>query len=217
MKIPTPRKLPSGSWFVQLRLGGESIPITAATEKECRYQAQLIKAEHVAGRRRRAWSELTLREVCQAYIARKEKAGASPETVRGYDIIMRNRFQGLMDQPVSLALDWQKAYNADAKHLSPKTMKNTWGFIRTAVRSELGLELPDVTQVAAARTEHSAAAGHPVKLIRIPDLFMPQNCLAFFTKNIQVLQLRCFPGFPGRPVSQRSHTGIAHNKQALQF
>lgn len=154
MKIPTPRKLPSGSWFIQLRLGGESIPITAATEKECRYQAQLIKAEHVAGRRRRAWSELTLREVCQAYIARKEKAGASPETVRGYDIIMRNRFQGLMDQPVSLALDWQKAYNADAKHLSPKTMKNTWGFIRTAVRSELGLELPDVTQVAAARTEH---------------------------------------------------------------
>ena len=35
MKVPAPRKLPSGSWFIQLRLGGESIPVTAATAKDC--------------------------------------------------------------------------------------------------------------------------------------------------------------------------------------
>ena len=140
MKVPEPRKLPSGTWFVQLRLGGESIPVSAATEKECRRQAALIKAEHVAGRRRRSRSELTLREACKQYIARKEKAGASPETIRGYDIIVNNRFQGLMDQYISPSLNWQKAYNEDAAHLSPKTMKNTWGFIRTACRVELGLD-----------------------------------------------------------------------------
>ena len=32
MKVPAPRKLPSGSWFIQLRLGGESIPVTAAAK-----------------------------------------------------------------------------------------------------------------------------------------------------------------------------------------
>lgn len=155
MKVPTPRKLPSGSWFVQLRLGGESIPITAATEKECRHQAQLIKAEHVAGRRRRARSELTLREVCQAYIVRKEKAGASPATIRGYTNIMNNRFQSLMDQPVSRSLPWQKGYDADAAGHSAKTMANAWGFIRTACRKECGLELPEITTKAMERTEHA--------------------------------------------------------------
>lgn len=154
MKVPSPRKLPSGSWFIQLRLGGESVPITAATEKECRRQAALIKAEHMSGKRRRARSELTLREVCNQYIARKEKAGASPETIRGYDIIVKHRFRGLMDQLVSPSLNWQAAYDADAANLSPKTMKNTWGFIRSAVRCELGMELPDVTQLTPEHTEH---------------------------------------------------------------
>ena len=51
MKVPEPRKLPSGSWFIQLRLNGESIPVTAETKKECLDQARLIKAEYLAGKR----------------------------------------------------------------------------------------------------------------------------------------------------------------------
>jgi hypothetical protein len=49
MKTPKPRKLPSGSWFIQLRLDGESVPITASTERECVRKAQLIKAENLPG------------------------------------------------------------------------------------------------------------------------------------------------------------------------
>lgn len=154
MKVPEPRKLPSGNWFCQLRLGGESIPITAATEKECRRQAQLIKAEHMAGKRAVQRSDLTLRQACEQYIAKKEKAQRSPETIRGYDIIMRNRFQDVMDLPVSARTDWQKAYNADAAHLSPKTMENTWRFIRSACREVCGIDLPDVTTLTPKRTEH---------------------------------------------------------------
>ena len=45
MKIPKARKLPSGTWHIQLRLGGESITVNARTEKECVRQAQIIKAE----------------------------------------------------------------------------------------------------------------------------------------------------------------------------
>ena len=163
MKIPTPRKLPSGSWFIQLRLGGESIPITAATEKECRRQATLIKAEHVAGRRRRSRSELTLREACKQYIARKERAGASPATIRGYTNIVNNRFQSIMDRPVSRSLGWQAAYDADAAEKSPKTMHNAWGFIRTVCRKECGLELPEITTKAQDRTEHAFLEPEQIK------------------------------------------------------
>lgn len=155
MKVPTPRKLPSGSWFIQLRLGGESIPVTASTEKECKKQATLIKAEHVAGKRKVSRSELTLREACDRYIARKERAGASPSTIRGYEYIVKHRFQEFMDRPVSRSLDWQGAYDADAAEMSPKSMANAWGLIRTVCRKECGVELPEVVTKTPDRKEHA--------------------------------------------------------------
>lgn len=155
MKVPQPRKLPSGSWFIQLRLGGVSIPVTASTEKECRRQATLIKAEHQAGKRAMRKADMTLRQACESYIRKKENAGASPETIRGYDVILHNRFQSVMDIPVSTKTDWQKAYDADAKRLKPKTMQNAWRFIRTVCRSECGIELPRIETLVSDRREHT--------------------------------------------------------------
>ena len=40
MKVPEPRKLKSGTWFIQMRLGGESVPVSAATRTECIRQAE---------------------------------------------------------------------------------------------------------------------------------------------------------------------------------
>ena len=42
MKVPEPRKLKSGTWFLQMRLGGESVPVSAATRTECIRQAEKI-------------------------------------------------------------------------------------------------------------------------------------------------------------------------------
>ena len=47
MKVPEPRKLKSGTWFIQMRLGGESIPVSAPTRTECIKQAEKIKADHL--------------------------------------------------------------------------------------------------------------------------------------------------------------------------
>lgn len=44
VKVPTARKLPSGNWFVQLRLDGKSISITKPTEKEAIAEAMAIKS-----------------------------------------------------------------------------------------------------------------------------------------------------------------------------
>ena len=46
MKVPEPRKLKSGTWFIQMRLGGESIPVSAPTRTECVKQAEKIKADY---------------------------------------------------------------------------------------------------------------------------------------------------------------------------
>lgn len=155
MKIPEPRKLKSGTYFIQLRLGGVSVSVSAPTAKECTRRAALIKAEHLSGRKAVKKSELTLRQACERYIAAQEKAKHSPETVRGYDIIMRNRFQNVMDLPVSSITNWQKVYDADAAHLSPKTMENTWRFIRSVCRYECGITLPEISTVKRTRPEHT--------------------------------------------------------------
>lgn len=48
MKVPEPKKLPSGNYFIQLRLNGVSVPVTRPTAKECKREAELIKSEHRA-------------------------------------------------------------------------------------------------------------------------------------------------------------------------
>jgi len=154
MKIPEPKKLKSGTWFIQLRLNGVSIPVTGRTAKECRDAATLIKSEHRAGVKKiQAPDEMTLREACERCIQRKERAGRSPETIRGYDIITRNRFQTVMDRPISSVKNWQEIYDEEASRLSPKTMQNTWSFLNTAVK-ESGLALPTIQTVAVETEEH---------------------------------------------------------------
>ena len=43
IQIPTARQLPSGNWFVQLRIDGQSIPITKPKESEAIATAMAIK------------------------------------------------------------------------------------------------------------------------------------------------------------------------------
>ena len=74
MKVPTPRKLKSGTWFIQLRLGGESVPVSARTKTECVQQAQLIKAEYKAGKRLEKRSESTFSQNIDDYIEKNRFA-----------------------------------------------------------------------------------------------------------------------------------------------
>ncbi len=142
MKIPTPRKLKSGTWFIQLRLGGESISVTAATEKECRRQAALLKAEHLNGKRVQA-SDITLWDAIDQYIAARQHS-ISPSTVAGYRAIQRLYFQDVSRRPLSSVENWQAQIDRLAATHSGKTVKNAWGFISSVLRSQK-VEPPDVT------------------------------------------------------------------------
>lgn len=142
MKVPKARKLPSGKWFIQLRLGGESIPITAITEKECVRAAELAKAEYRTGKKIINTSSLTLRQMADQYIDRRRNI-SSPATIRGYNGIRNNRFQTVMDKRVRDIRDWQKICDDESKLCSAKTLKNAWGFISSVLR-EAGEDVPNV-------------------------------------------------------------------------
>ena len=136
MKLPTAKKLPSGNYFIRLRLDGVSIPITAATEKECINQARLIKAEHKAGKRIERTSpkqEPTLDKIVQDFIDSR-KAVLSPATISGYNVIKKNRFQFYMDKKPSDIKSWQQVINDEVKTgISAKTLKNSWALIASSL------------------------------------------------------------------------------------
>lgn len=135
MKVPEPRKLKSGTWFIQLRLGGESIPVSALTRSDCIKQAQLIKAQHRADQREVKYkTDKTVRDIIQDYIDALP-AGTSPSTVRGYLSVASTRFASVMDKAPSSVRDWQAVIDSEAKSVSPKTVKNAWGLLSSALRS----------------------------------------------------------------------------------
>lgn len=155
MKVPKPRKLSSGMWFIQLRLNGTSIPITASTAKECTRQAELIKANHRADKKIKALTNAhrTLGAAIDDYIALRENT-LSESTIRGYKMIRKHRFQALMNKELSALPNLQKAVNAEALECAPKTLRNAWMLI-VSVLKENGIEPPVVSlpQVVSRETK----------------------------------------------------------------
>ena len=138
MKVPEPRKLSSGKWFIQLRLGGESVSISDFSKKECLRQAQLIKAEYLAGKRQKQMNPApespALTEAIDRYISQRSNT-LSPATIRGYRTIQRTRFQPEMNRRICdiQPAEWQQIVNREAGCCSPKTLKNAWGLVRSVI------------------------------------------------------------------------------------
>lgn len=143
MKVPEPRRMTSGNWYINLRLGGQSINVTAPTATECRRQAELIKAEHRTGKRAASVSipDRRLRDVLQEYVDVYGPA-LSPSTVPGYQSMINHRFQGWMDKPLK-SIDWQRMINDEKKRCAPKTIKNAWGLV-TAALGAAKIPVPEV-------------------------------------------------------------------------
>ena len=141
MKVPEPRKLKSGNYFIQLRLDGVSVPITASSARECKRQAELIKAEHRAGKRLYDKTTITLREAQEKYILH-HKAVLSPSTFRAYDIYKDKRFPKYQNKLLS-EIDWQQMINDELEAKSEKTVKNAWALVHAALKY-IGYPVPAV-------------------------------------------------------------------------
>lgn len=148
VKVPSARQLPSGSWFVQLRIDGQSISITKPTEKEAIAEAMAIK-QGIIEARPSARSTPKLRDAVSTYIAERENI-LSPSTIAGYRVIQRNRFRQLHEVRIAdiTPAKWQRAVNAEARLVSAKTLKNSAMFIQTVIHEaggeKLSARLPQV-------------------------------------------------------------------------
>ena len=144
MKVPKPRKLPSGNWFIQLRLNGVSIPITAETDTECIHIAELIKAEHNAGKShlKRTPKETTLQNAFDQYI-QKKKSTLSPSTIRSYTIYSKTRFANYRNKKLP-QIKWQQMIDDELELASEKTVKNAWSLVSSALKN-INYPVPKVT------------------------------------------------------------------------
>lgn len=142
MKIPKPKKLASGLWTIQLRVGGESRTVTARTQTEAKRQAALLKASLQASKRLpEASCDLTVKQ-CQEQYIEAHRAVLSPSTVRSYKVYADRRWEEYQDFTVD-GLDFQAMVNDELAKVSEKTVKNAWGLLHAAL-AHAGVEVPKV-------------------------------------------------------------------------
>lgn len=139
ISVPKPRQLKNGDWYAQMMVKGETFYVTAPTEKEYYTKARAIKAGLLE--QAKAKGGKSLEQACKDFIVSRSGV-LSPSTVSGYEAIVRTRFLKYMPRDY-LQINWQQMINAEAALCSPKTLKNSWGFICT-VLSAAGVEKPTV-------------------------------------------------------------------------
>lgn len=147
MKIPTPKKLPSGRWRIQIVLDGKRHSITEDTKELCFAKALAYKTELI--KQKKNAPPITLSKAIDNYIAARE-AVLSPSTICGYRKIQRTRFEALMEQPLKAFSQTvlQRAVNAESKLCSAKTLQNSWRFIASVIYEATGerynIRLPQI-------------------------------------------------------------------------
>lgn len=143
MKLPTPRKLPSGSWYARITVDGKMVNITRPTKKEVEQELMALKSK---AKEPATAANLTVAQAIDAYIAARQTSSAaevhvySPATIRGYKTIRENRFQKIMDRKISSITpqQWQQIINAESEIASPKTVSNAWGLVSSAIEEATG-------------------------------------------------------------------------------
>lgn len=134
--MPKATKLPSGSWRVNLYLGkqgGKEIrrSITGRTKKEAEQAAARYMLENHLDD-----TPMTVGEAVDKYI-KDASATLSPSTIKGYKATTRNYLTGIssyMADRISRD-DIQGWINDLSSRCSPKTVRNAYGLVRSAICS----------------------------------------------------------------------------------
>lgn len=139
MKLPEPRKLPSGSWNIRVQVNGKTISITKPTAKECLKEAMALKS---GAKQARKAASSTVEKAMDDYITARENV-LSPSTIRGYRAIARTRFRSAMKRDIEATTpdQWQRIINAEARLCSAKTLKNAWGFLSAVIQDSTGTKV----------------------------------------------------------------------------
>ncbi|MCD8116688.1 MAG: site-specific integrase [Oscillospiraceae bacterium] len=143
MKIPKATQSSDGTWVIQLRIDGKSLYVRADTEAKVQAKALAIKSGLIEAHKTK--QEKTLGQMIDEYIEARTNV-LSPATITGYRKIRRTRFLIYMDRTPD-KINWQSAINLEAKSVSSKTLKNSWGLINAVLRDNeisVNVTLPPV-------------------------------------------------------------------------
>lgn len=164
MKVPKPIKTKNG-YYIRLRLDGVYTPVRSTDKTECIHKAQLIKAQYNAKQRKMRASvrDITLSQAIDRYIEKK-KAALSPSTIRNYRIVQKCRFQDYMFRPFESITNWQEVYNSEIGRLAPKTLKNSFGLLRSVYENETGQKMPTVFMSPVPRNERPFLDADQIRL-----------------------------------------------------
>ena len=132
MNIPKAKKLPSGSYRIQIQVDGHRYSITDKDPKVVKQKAKEVYAGLQVEKR----IPMTVGKAFDRYIELKE-AVLSPATILGYKRIRKNLLQRLMEINISSLTQEQiqKAVNEEYKSgKSPKTIRNAHGLLSAVLR-----------------------------------------------------------------------------------
>jgi len=180
IKVPPPRKLPSGTWFGRVTVKGERVAVSADSEESYYLKARAIKAGLMEASK--APERITLKTACDRYIE-QAKGRIKPSVVEGYEKIVRNYFQHLLDLRIDMITEksLQAAVDAECKRTSsrgkpfaPKTIVNAYLFIATVLHDVApkidtsAVKLPEVKrkaiQILTPEQVYSAVQGSDIEL-----------------------------------------------------
>lgn len=176
IKVPEPKHLESGNWFIKMMVDGEYQYVTEPTKELCIEKARAIKSGLLKVDKR---DRETLGVLIDKYIASNSNV-LSPSTIRGYDVIRRNRFRSYMDVPI-YKIDWQKMINEEAPLCSAKTLKNAWALVAAALSAHHA-NVPKINMPQVIKSERpyftpdeitkfvKAVHGHPIELAALLGL-----------------------------------------------
>ncbi len=128
----------SGKWRIRQMVNRKAYCIEVdhkPTKKEANILMQEYLAEHLC--ERAGADSRTFSRIAEDLVARKEKAGLSPSTIRSYVIILRNLPDWWLDTPVDGINGklLQRLVNEYGKTRSPKSVRNMYGLIKVIIAS----------------------------------------------------------------------------------
>lgn len=168
---PKPRELPSGAWRCEIMVDGKRISVTESDPQVAHAKALALKAGVIEEQKKKASRAMTLKEAIEEYIKNRTEV-LSPATIRGYHVILNNRFPALMKTPVKNIDEnaIQAAINEDAKNVSAKTLKNAVGLVVAVVSRYQQINTKLIRFPQRQRKEHAYLDGDQIiKLILACD------------------------------------------------
>lgn len=158
-KLPTPQRLPSGAWRVQVMVDGKRVSVVDENPSVAQAKAVALKTGIIEEKEKRDQEKsgaISLSRAIDLYIEGRGNV-LSPSTINGYKEIQRNRFHDLMKTKVFDIdeSDVQRAVNQEAKSVSTKTIKNALGLVVSVISEYKSINVKRIRLPQRKRIEHT--------------------------------------------------------------